>query len=124
MIIGQDLVLMSNNATVVTYLKKQGRTVSLDIYRLAQDMVGWLDLHMVSISARCILRNKNILACQLSHLDQVIPTDWSILPWVFDDACKVFGHPHLSLFATRANTKLPIRVYPVSVPIVWKQDAF
>ena len=38
MVIGKDLVLMSNSVTVVAYLKKHGGTVPLDMFRLAKDI--------------------------------------------------------------------------------------
>ena len=36
----------------------------------------------------------------------------------------MFSHPHISLFATRTDTKLPLCVSPVPDPMTWKQDAF
>ena len=62
---------------------------------------------------------KNILADQLSRPDQIFPTEWS----VFDGICRVFRHPHLELFATRANNKLSLYVSPVPDPLAWKRDA-
>ena len=65
-----------------------------------------------------------VLADQLSHPDQVLPTKWSLLPRVFDTICEVYSYPHIDLFATRANTKLPLYVSLIPDPMTWKQDAF
>ena len=65
----------------------------------------------------------NIPANQLSHPDQVLPTRWSLLPWVFDAICAVDVWPLIYLFSTRANAKLPLYMSPVSNPTAWKQDA-
>ena len=61
---------------------------------------------------------------QLIHADQVLSTEWSSLPRVFDEIYEVFSHSHVDLFATRANTKLPIYIYVVLDPMAWKQDNF
>ena len=36
----------------------------------------------------------------------------------------MFGRPHLDLFATQANTKIPLYMSLVWDPMAWKQDAF
>ena len=71
----EAFVLLSDNATVVVYLEKQGGTVCPDMCRLAQEIISWSGPHMASTSARYILGKKNILTDQLSHLDQVLPTE-------------------------------------------------
>ena len=67
------LVLKSDNATVMAHVKDQGGMVSLDMCRLAQEIIDWPELHMVNVSARFIPRKNNILANQLSHLYQIPP---------------------------------------------------
>ena len=79
--------------------------MSLDMCKLAQEIVAWLELHTVSIVAWYIPGKKNILADQLSHPDQVLPTEWSILLWVFDGICRVYGHLQ--------TTKLPSYLSPI-----------
>ena len=64
---------------------------------------GASELNMVTITARYILEKKTGLADQLSYPDQVLPR-------VFDSFCKVYSRPHINLFATRANVKLPLYV--------------
>ena len=67
-----------------------------------------------SLSAGYILWKKNMLADQMNYPDQVLPTEWSLRLQSFDVVCEVYGHPHVDLFATSANTKFPLYVYPVS----------
>ena len=69
-------------------------------------------------------RQKNVQADQLSCPDPVLPTEWSLLPRVFEVVWEVFICPCLDMFATRANTKLPLYMSPVPDPMVWKQGAF
>ena len=61
-ILGEADVLMSDNATVVAYLKKQWGTVSKVLCSLAQETVTWTELHLVTSFMRYIPGNKNILA--------------------------------------------------------------
>ena len=118
---GEALVLMSNNATMVVYLTIEGGMIFLDICRLAQEIIAWSELHMVTISARCIPR-KNILVDQLSFQDQVLLREWFLFPRMLDDICREFCCPLVSLLTTRADTKLLIYVSPISDPIAWKED--
>ena len=121
---GQCLVLMSNNASVVAYLWHQGGTVSRRLCLMASVIGLWTEWHLIYLEAHYIPgKKKNILADQLNCPDQILPTEWSLLPCVFDGICQVFGCPHLDLFTTRVNTKLPLNVSPVPDPIAWKQDA-
>ena len=97
-----------------------------------QEILTWLEQFTIYLTAKYILGNKNILADQLSHPDHVIPTKWSLLPWMFNTICKEFGVPFIDLFATRTNAKLHLHV-PSGLhlhvssgphPIVWKEDTF
>ena len=72
MILGKLVILMSDNATVEAYLKKQEGTASRVMCSLAQDILVWAELHSVTLSTR-YFPGKNILADQLSCPDQVFP---------------------------------------------------
>ena len=78
----------------------------------------------MNLMARFIPGKKNILADQLSRPDQVLPTEWSLLPRVFEAICEVFGRPHLDLFASRTIAKLLLYMSPVPNLVAWKHDAF
>ena len=57
---------MSDNATVVAYLKKKGGTVFLTLCTWAQEVIEWSEHLLVSISTRYILERQNVLADQLA----------------------------------------------------------
>ena len=61
--------------------------MSLGMCILTQNIIGWSELHMVSISAKYVLGKNDILADQLSLPYQVIPTEWPLHPQVIDDMC-------------------------------------
>ena len=79
-IIGELVMLMSNNGTMVVYLKKQEGTVSRVICGLVQEIVDWSQLHLVTLSVRYIPGKKKVLADHLSCPDQDLPTELSLLP--------------------------------------------
>ena len=61
-VVGGSVVLMSDNDTFVSYLKKQGETVSKTLYDMAQEIVLWTEVHSVTLSARYIPGKNNVLA--------------------------------------------------------------
>ena len=93
---GESVILMSDNNTGVAYLLwNRGGTVSRILCCMVTEVVLWTRHHFVSLTARNIPKQKKKFANQLSHSNQVLPMEWSLLPRVFQDICKVFGHPHL-----------------------------
>ena len=53
--------------------------------------------------------------------NQVLPTEWSLLPRAFDSICEVYGHPYMDLFSTRANITLSTNLSLVLVTSFWPQ---
>ena len=82
-LLGQSVVLMSDNSTVVIYLWYQGGTVFRILCCMAVEVAIWTERHLVSLMARYIPGKKKVLADQLNRPDQVLPTVCSLLPRVF-----------------------------------------
>ena len=61
----------------------------------------------------------NVIANLLSRLNQVQSTEWSLHPQVFKQICLKWFTPHVDLFATHLNHKLPLYVSPVPDPNAW-----
>ena len=55
----------------------------------------------------------NVMADLLSRSNQVESTEWSLHPQVFKQICHKWFTPHVDLFATRLNHKVPLYVSPV-----------
>ena len=121
-LVGESVVLMSYNMSVVAYLQHQGGTVSRCLCQMASAIIVWAESRSVLLEALYMPGKKNIPADQLSCLDQILPTEWFLLPRVFDGICWEFGLPHLDLLGTWANSKLPLYVFPVPDPLAGKQD--
>ena len=58
-IVGKSVMLLSDNATMVAYLKKHGDTVSRVTYSVAQEIVEWLRLPMVVLLVTYLPRKKS-----------------------------------------------------------------
>ena len=77
----------------------------------------------VTLKARHIPGQLNVIADKLSRLGQTIQTEWSLHPEVFKAICSQWHQPRVDLFATRFNNKLPQFVSPVPDPQAWAVDA-
>ena len=58
----------------------------------------------------------NVMADLLSRSHQVQSTEWSLHPQVFRQICQRWFTPHVDLFATHLNHKLPLYVSPIPAP--------
>ena len=73
----------------------------------------WCHHYQITLKARHIL---NVMADLLSRLNQVQSTEWSLHLQVFHQICQKWFTPHVDLFATHLNHKLPLYVSPVPDP--------
>ena len=64
-----------------------------------------------------------MMADLLSRSNQVQSTEWSLHPQVFKQICHKWFTPHVDLFATHLNHKLPLYVSPIPDPKAWDIDA-
>ena len=64
-----------------------------------------------------------MMADLLSRLNQVQSTEWSLHPQMFKQICQKWFTPHVDLFATRLNHKLPLYISPVPDQNDWGRDA-
>ena len=84
----------------------------------SSDMVSPL-----SHKARHIPGCLNVMADLLSKSNEVQSTEWSLHPQVFKQICQKGFTPHVDLFATLLNHKLPLYMSPIPDPRAWDIDA-
>ena len=77
---GRQVMIATDNTTVVAYINKQGVTHSHTLLRLVVDLFLWLQTQNRAIWARHILGCLNVIADQLSQPNQPITTEWSLHP--------------------------------------------
>ena len=83
----------------------------------------WCHHYHITLKARHIPGCVNVMADLLSRSNQVQSTEWSLHPQVFKQICQKWFTPHVDLFATHLNHKLPLYVSPVPDPKAWDIDA-
>ena len=120
---GKSVQIMTDNTTVVGQIKHQGGTHSRELFNLTRQLFQWADEHAVLLVARHIPGHLNVIADRLSRRHQVIHTEWSLAPEVARKLWQLWGQPHVDLFATRENTKLPTFVSPLQDSQAWRTDA-
>ena len=86
-------------------------------------ILSWCTRQQVTLRARHIPGQLNVIADKLTRLGQTIQTEWSLHPEVFQAVCSRWHQPQVDLFATRFNNKLPQFVSPVPDPQAWAVDA-
>ena len=100
-------------------INKQGGTHSAEMCALLWKIMTWCHHYKITLKARHIPGCLNVMADLLSRSNQVQSTEWSLRPQI----CHKWFTPHVDLFATRLNHKLPLYVSPVPDPNAWDIDA-
>ena len=108
-------LIATDNNTVVAYINKQGGTHSHLLLRLVVDLVSVVT-DSRHLRARHIPGCLNVIADQLSPLNQPIMTEWSLHPAVVNLIFRLWGTPEVDMFATVHNMHLPQFMSPVPEP--------
>ena len=83
----------------------------------------WCHHYHITLKARHIPGCLNVMANLLSRSNQVQSTEWSLHPQVFKQICQKWFTPHVDLFPTHLNHKLPLYVSPIPDQKAWDIDA-
>ena len=120
---GHQVMIATDNSTVVSYINKQGGTHSASLLRLTVELFLWLESQGIVVRARHIPGCMNVIADHLSRPNQSIPTEWSLHPEIVKRIFRVWGTPEVDMFATRSNSHLPRFMSPVPEPRALAVDA-
>lgn len=120
---GKTVLVLTDNTAAEAYLNKQGGTRSPQLCELAVELFMFAQSRQIDIRARHIPGRLNVVADTLSRKTQIIHTEWSLCQPAFETICQRWGKPHVDLFATRYNKKLPTFVSPVPDPEAFAVDA-
>jgi hypothetical protein len=107
-----QVLLSTDNTTVVSYINHQGGTHSPSLCELAEQLL--LKLHSINteMKAAHIPGCRNVLADSLSRSGKIISTEWTLHQEIFRQICSFWGIPQIDLFATRFNNRLPTFISP------------
>lgn len=120
---GDQVLVSTDNSTVVAYINHQGGTRSLPLWEETSLLFEFLMAHQVQLRAVHIPGRLNVIADQLSRAGQTLPTEWSIRPEALQEVFRRWGKPLVDLFATRHNRKCDLFVSPVPDPLALATDA-
>ena len=117
------VLVATDNTTVVAYINKEEGMKSGSLCALLWRILSWCTRKQVTLKARHIPGQLNVIADKLSRLGQTIQTEWFLHPEVSKAICSRWHQPQVDLFATRFNNTLPQIVSPVPDPQAWAVDA-
>ena len=107
------VLLATDNSSVVCYINKQSGTHSHSLHALTYDILTWCFQNKVQLRARHLAGKLNVIADGLSRDGRILQTEWSLHPAVFRAISQLWTSPHVDLFATAQNTKLPVYYSPI-----------
>ena len=110
---GHQVMITTDNLTVVSCINKQGGTHSPTLLRLTVELLLWLEAQNIIARARHIPGCLKVIADHLSRPNQPIPTEWSLHPEIVRRIFRVSGTPAVDIFATRSNSHLSRFTSPI-----------
>ncbi|MGL5407110.1 MAG: hypothetical protein ACRDAX_10115, partial [Propionibacteriaceae bacterium] len=113
----------SDNTTALAYLRKQGGTHSPSLFAIAKNILIWAKSQNVTILTRFVSGVENVRADLLSRQGQLLPTEWTLHQEVCQALWKLWGRPHVDVFATSRTKRLPLYCSPVLDPGAVAVDA-
>ena len=102
---GHQVMVATDNSTVVSYINKQGGTRSTPLLRLTVELFLWLESQDIIVRARHIPGCLNVIADHLSRPNQPIPTEWSLHPEIVKRIFRFWGTPEVDMFATKRSPR-------------------
>ena len=102
---------------MVSYINKEDGMRSGSLCALLWRLLSWCHPRGIVLRARHIPGHLNVIVQA-----QTSDTEWSLFQQVFNILCPRWARPHVDLFATQYNHKLPNFVSPVPDPTAWAAD--
>ena len=113
---GHRVSLLSDNSTVVAYIRRQGGTHSDTLCRLTWELLLFCRDIGTELVPRHIPGKRNILADALSRSDRLVPTEWTLHQEVVIAVANMWDAPTVDLFATKLNKRFPLYYSPLPDP--------
>ena len=119
----RSVLLLSDNSTAVSCLRRQGTYRSEALLSLSLDILEFCQSLNITLVPRHLSGELNVLADRHSRKGPV-GSEWSLDPDTFQWLSRLAGPFQVDLFATRDNARLPDFVSPFPDPMALGVDAF
>ena len=93
----QIVLIATDNTTVVSYIKKQGGMRSGSLCALLWRLLSWCHPRGITLKARHIPGQLNVITDKLSRHNQLIQTEWSLSQHMFNLLCLRWAQPQVDL---------------------------
>ena len=120
---GKSIMIMTDNTSVVYYIKKQGGTKSIPLFLVAREILTFAQTEQMVLRVKHVPGKKNVIADLLSRQDKIVHTEWTLIQSVVDTLFLKWDKPMIDLFATRLNHRLPTFVSPMEDNTAFAVDA-
>ena len=122
-LVGQPVVVFSDNTTALSYVCKQGATFSTVFNAEAQLLLRWAEDWLITIVPQFVMGARNVVSDFISRRNQIIGSEWTLVQEVVDELIATWPAT-INLFATSLNCRLPIYFAPLNDPLSAGTDAF
>ena len=119
----QAVLIRTDNVMVAAYINRQGGTHSSRLNTLAARLWTWCRQKEITPVATHIPGQENLVADFLSR-GRVLPSEWTLHPWVVSRLIRVLGPLQVDLFASALNARLPMYCARTQDQAAWRVDAF
>ena len=102
-----DLMVVSDNTTVVAYLNRGGGMMSCSTSLVAEEILCICHQQKIRLRARYLAGVLNLGADMLSRTADPVQSEWTLSPAVVNFLWDRYGKPEIDLFATCLNNRLP-----------------
>lgn len=109
-----SILMRVDNTTAISYVNKMGGVQYPHLNKVANMIWKWCEERGIFIFASYIKSSLNTEADSESRKLN-IDTEWELAAYAYSKIINTFGHPHIDLFASRANAKC-------NKYISWKRD--
>ena len=121
-LLGCPVAVFCDNTTAISYLRKQGGTVSSSLNDEAQVLLRWAEEKGVTLLPQFILGRTNVVADALSRRGQVLASEWTLCQEEVNHLLRKWPAT-VDLFATSDNHRLPVYFSPLHDPMAAGVDS-
>ena len=117
------VTVFSDNSTTVSYINREGGTRSRPLFKATLRLLNLCEILDLRLRATHLAGKLNVVADALSR-GKINHNEWSLATAWANHIFSLFGRPHVDLFATAENARLPTFCSRTFHPTAWETDAF